>query len=195
MNESLPGRMYIIIIFIVASMLVMFLDGLMFDNYNSKESMALMHMDMKPVVYTEPYPPGQEEYWEKFHQPISGETNPDIPMEPEIIEENGETIKLYHIVMQNVLHEIRPGVKRPMFSFNGQIPAPTIRVNEGDKVRVMFYNNGTEAHTIHWHGINNISFDKDGVPYVTQDPTLPGQTFIYEFTANPSGNKNLSLPC
>lgn len=170
-------------------MLIMFVDGLMFDNYNSKESMALMHMDLKPVLYTDPTPPNQKEYWEEFDLVESLPSTPDVPLEPEIVYEDGQEVRVYHIYAQNVLHELRTSVKMPMFSFNRQIPSPTIRVTEGDRVRVIFYNNGTEQHTIHWHGINNLTSENDGVPYVTQHATLPGESFTYEFTAGPSGSK------
>ncbi|MDD9953351.1 MAG: multicopper oxidase domain-containing protein [Candidatus Woesearchaeota archaeon] len=186
---DIPGRLKLILLFIIGSMLVMFIDGLVFDNYNSRESMAMMHMDMKPVIYADPAPPSQKDYWEKFHLWPTDESDPDTPLEPEILIENGKEIKFYRIVADNVLHELRAGVKRPMFSFNNQIPAPTLRLQEGDHVRVEFYNNATEPHTIHWHGINNIKNEHDGVPDVTQEPVLPGETFIYEFIAEPSGTK------
>src|SRR3989338_6676046 len=138
--EPLSGRMKFIIFFIIGSMLVMFADGLFFDNYNSRPSMAMMHMEMRPTLIPDPAPPSQEEYFAQFQLYPDQAANVDAPMQPEIITENGETVKLYRIVTQNVLHEIRPGVKVPMISFNYQVPAPTIRVNEGDHVRVILYN-------------------------------------------------------
>lgn len=46
----------------------------------------------------------------------------------------------------------------------------------------------SEVTSIHWHGIylrNN--YFMDGVPYVTQCPILPGQSFVYRFRADPVG--------
>lgn len=187
--SRIPGRLVLVLVFLIGSILVMFIDGLAFDNYNAKLSMAMMHMEMKPVVYADPWPPSLQEYWAEFMQVPSLPSDPDAPMEPEILIEGGEEIKQYRIVVENVLHELRPGVKVPMFSFNNRIPAPTIRVQEGDRVRVIFFNNGTEPHTIHWHGINNISNRHDGVPDVTQEAVLVGEEFVYEFIAGPSGTK------
>ena len=186
---AVPGRLKVILVFLILSVAVMFADGLMFDNYNSRPSMALMHMDMKPVLYAEPAAPSLEDYWEPFQQVPSKPFDADVPLEPEIIVEDGVEIKQYTLTMQNVLHEIRPGVKQPMFSFNRQIPGPTIRVTEGDKVRVIFINNGTDPHTIHWHGVNNLTFENDGVPDVTQDVVNPGEQFVYDLVAGPSGSK------
>jgi manganese oxidase len=187
--EPLSGRMKLILLFILGSMLVMFADGLFFDNYNSRPSMAMMHMEMRPKNFVDPAPPSQEEYFKQFHDELDQPSDPDHPMMPEIIYEHGEEIKVYHITAKNVLHEIRPGVQVPMISFNGQVPAPTIRVTEGDRVRVIFFNNGTDPHTIHWHGIENLSYDKDGVPDVTQEAVMPGQEFTYEFLADPAGTR------
>lgn len=67
------------------------------------------------------------------------------------------------------------------WSYNGVVPGPAIRVVEGDKVRVNVTNNLPESTAVHWHGLivpNNM----DGVPYVTQPPIKPGETFTYEFT-------------
>ena len=46
----------------------------------------------------------------------------------------------------------------------------------------------TEGVTIHWHGLDQQdNVWMDGVPYVTQYPTMPLQTFVYRFTATPAG--------
>ena len=55
--DELPGRMKLILVFVLVSILVMFVDGLVFDNYNSRPSMAMMHMEMKPVIVPDPVPP------------------------------------------------------------------------------------------------------------------------------------------
>ncbi|XP_062567441.1 uncharacterized protein LOC134229689 [Saccostrea cucullata] len=76
-----------------------------------------------------------------------------------------------------------------MFAINNQFPGPTIVVYENQKVKVHIHNDlMNEAVTFHWHGM----FQKDtpwmdGVSMLTQCPILPGQTFTYEFIANPRG--------
>jgi FtsP/CotA-like multicopper oxidase with cupredoxin domain len=61
-----------------------------------------------------------------------------------------------------------------------------IRVTEGDQVRIVVKNELPEPTTVHWHGIQ-VPFEMDGVPGVSQDPIQPGETFTYEFTAQPAG--------
>ena len=71
--------------------------------------------------------------------------------------------------------------------YNGRVPGPEIRVQEGDFVRVVLKNYLPEATTIHWHGIP-VSNGMDGVPAVTQKAVRAGETFIYEFEAKPAGS-------
>ncbi|KAL3866697.1 hypothetical protein ACJMK2_043978 [Sinanodonta woodiana] len=73
--------------------------------------------------------------------------------------------------------------------FNGTMPGPPIIVYEGQTVVVHVKNSlKSEATTLHWHGLHQRGRPwMDGVPFVTQCPILPGQTFTYEFLAEPTG--------
>ena len=62
------------------------------------------------------------------------------------------------------------------------VPGPTIKVNPGDKVRVVLDNQLPQSTTIHFHGIT-VPNSMDGVPDVTQPPIKPGEQFTYEFVA------------
>jgi FtsP/CotA-like multicopper oxidase with cupredoxin domain len=95
-------------------------------------------------------------------------------------------VKEYNLYIDIYQHEIVPGVKVHSLAFNDQIPGPELRVNKGDKVRVVFKNKTELNHTIHWHGMH-VPWRMDGVPYVTQMPVMPGQEFVYEFAAEPYG--------
>ena len=67
--------------------------------------------------------------------------------------------------------------------YNAQWPGPTIRVNQGDRVRAIFTNNLEESTSVHFHGVEFEDFFEDGVPFVTQLPIMPGEEYAYEFTA------------
>lgn len=69
---------------------------------------------------------------------------------------------------------------------NGTIPAPLIRMREGDRVRLSVTNRLKEPTSIHWHGLL-VPFDMDGVPGVSFPGIDPGQTFVYEFPLIQSG--------
>jgi FtsP/CotA-like multicopper oxidase with cupredoxin domain len=86
------------------------------------------------------------------------------------------------------LHPWSPlkGVLTNAWTFNGQAPAPVIRVTEGDHVRLTLVNKLPEATAIHWHGLH-LPNTMDGVPGVTQKVVSPGQTFTYDFVASHPG--------
>lgn len=73
-----------------------------------------------------------------------------------------------------------------VWSYNGQVPGPEIRINKRDTLKINFTNNLPQDTTIHFHGIR-VPNAMDGVPGVTQDPIKPGETFIYEFTPKDAG--------
>lgn len=95
-------------------------------------------------------------------------------------------VKVFEITARPVLWNILDDVSVTAWTYNGTVPGPMIRVTEGDRVRVVFTNELPEATTVHFHG-NTLSNVMDGVPNVTQNPVEPGETFVYEFIASPSG--------
>jgi CopA family copper-resistance protein len=69
---------------------------------------------------------------------------------------------------------------------NGTIPAPLIRLREGQNVRILVDNRLGEDTSIHWHGLL-VPFQMDGVPGVSF-PGIPARsTFTYEFPIRQSG--------
>lgn len=99
---------------------------------------------------------------------------------------DGDT-KVFEITCRAIDWETSPGNKVPTFSYNGVVPGQEIRVTEGDKVRFLVKNQLPESTAIHWHGIHTPNA-MDGVPFVTQKPIKPGETFTYEFVAKPAGS-------
>jgi manganese oxidase len=77
--------------------------------------------------------------------------------------------------------EVAPGVFFPAWAYNGQVPGPTIRCTEGDRVRVRFTNSGKHPHTMHFHGFH--AANMDGAFEVVN----PGRSYTYEFDARPFG--------
>ena len=98
---------------------------------------------------------------------------------------NGQVLREYDFVAVDREIEIAPGVFFPAWTYNGQVPGPTIRANEGDRIRIHFTNAGSHPHTIHFHGIHSATMD--GVPGVGRGTIFPGESFTYEFDAEPFG--------
>jgi plastocyanin len=61
-----------------------------------------------------------------------------------------------------------------------RVPGPEIRVREGDTVILHLENLNGLPHTLHLHG-GLMEWESDGVDYLTQFPTLNGQSFTYTF--------------
>lgn len=64
---------------------------------------------------------------------------------------DGQTVREFTLTAFDKEIEIAPGVFFPAWTYNGQVPGPTLRCNEGDLVRVNFVNAGSHPHTIHFH--------------------------------------------
>ncbi len=78
------------------------------------------------------------------------------------------------------------GVTRMATTINGSIPAPTLRLREGDEVTIRVTNHLPVATSIHWHGIL-LDYQMDGVPGISFKGIAPGETFTYRFTLRQSG--------
>ena len=73
-----------------------------------------------------------------------------------------------------------------VLAYNGTLPGPTLRLKQGQPVRIMVENGLDEETTVHWHGIRPPNA-MDGVPGLTQAPIKPGESFTYEFTPPDAG--------
>ena len=96
---------------------------------------------------------------------------------------DGRRVREFRIVAEDKEIEIAPGLFFPAWTFNGRVPGPTIRVTEGDRVRIRFENDGSHPHSMHFHGIHSARMD--GVPGA--GVIGPGESFVYEFDAFPMG--------
>ncbi len=90
-------------------------------------------------------------------------------------------------IEERMLH-VAPGLDFKVFAYNGQVPGPLIHVKQDDDLIVHVTNNTTLPHTIHWHGTHQMgTWKMDGVPGITQEPIMPGDTFTYKFKADRPG--------
>jgi FtsP/CotA-like multicopper oxidase with cupredoxin domain len=65
-----------------------------------------------------------------------------------------------------------------MLGYNGSIPGPTLKVQQGSEVVVHVTNDGDLEATVHWHGLR-LDNKYDGVPHETQTPIPVGGEFTY----------------
>jgi CopA family copper-resistance protein len=71
-------------------------------------------------------------------------------------------------------------------ALNGTIPAPLVRLKEGERVRIAVTNHLDEDTSIHWHGLI-VPFQMDGVPGVSFPGIKAHSTFTYEFPLKQAG--------
>ncbi|KAA0919873.1 nitrite reductase [Dietzia sp. ANT_WB102] len=76
--------------------------------------------------------------------------------------------------------ELAPGVVRPVWTYNGGLPAPTLRGRVGDSFIVTFRNNGTIGHSIDFHA-------GDVRPDEVMRTIPPGEELEYRFTVTRAG--------
>lgn len=93
----------------------------------------------------------------------------------------------YELIAAPLDVELVPGFRTPAWAFGGSAPGQELRVRQGDWLRVRFTNRLPVPTTIHWHGIR-LPLEMDGVPYVSQMPVLPGESFIYRFRVPDAGS-------
>ncbi len=78
------------------------------------------------------------------------------------------------------------GVTRTATTINGSLPAPTLRMKEGDTVTIRVTNHLKESTSIHWHGFI-LPYQMDGVPGISFPGIEPGTTFTYTFKVQQNG--------
>ncbi len=96
---------------------------------------------------------------------------------------DGTMLREYNFFIEDKEIEVAPGVFFPAWTYNGQVPGPTIRATDGDTIKITLINGGSKPHSAHFHGFH--SAEMDGSAF--EDMVLPGEHFTYEFKAGPFG--------
>lgn len=78
------------------------------------------------------------------------------------------------------------GQPRTGTAINGSIPAPVLRMREGDDITIRVTNRMNVTSSIHWHGLI-LPVEMDGVPGLSFAGIKPGETYLYKFKAVQSG--------
>ena len=115
-------------------------------------------------------------YMPAWAQPVSAGIAKPLP----IVSGNDIRLRVAHQMMTI------DGKARHAIGINGTVPAPLIRLQEGQNVRFHVENMLDEETSIHWHGLL-LPFQMDGVPGIAF-PGIPARsTFTYEFPIVQSG--------
>lgn len=88
---------------------------------------------------------------------------------------DGDTVDVMAMLVRRTIN----GKHFVMMGYNGQYPGPLIRSSKDATIYVNFMNHIEMPTTVHWHGIR-LDNAFDGIPGITQDPVLTGESFLYE---------------
>ena len=127
--------------------------------------------------------------------------------------DNGQTTREFTLIIeenQNITIS-NAGHYFDAWTFNGTVPGPTMRMTEGDLVKINVINSKDSKHThsLHTHSIHTAEMDGVAVPISSNSQgqlhevadghnatsedvyasglILPGKSFTYEFVAQPYG--------
>ncbi len=84
--------------------------------------------------------------------------------------------------------EIAPGKVIKTTGYNGTVPGPTLRLQEGKQVAINVVNESGYPNLIHWHGLF-IPSDQDGAAEEGSPIIPPGGSLLYSFTPRPRGTR------
>lgn len=73
-----------------------------------------------------------------------------------------------------------------VIAFNGSVPGPLLRLQEGEDLTLRVHNALDESTSVHWHGLI-LPYEMDGVPGVSYPGIDPQTTFTYRFPVRQNG--------
>jgi FtsP/CotA-like multicopper oxidase with cupredoxin domain len=135
---------------------------------------ALLHGGVAQAAAQAPGRPGRD------YQPVTVPNGAKLPWK--LV----GGVKVFHMVAEEVDHEMAPGLKVLCWGYNGRVHGPVIEAVEGDHVRIYVTNRLPAPTTVHWHGLL-LPNGMDGVGGLNQKAILPGETYMYEFVLRQAG--------
>lgn len=105
-------------------------------------------------------------------------------LEPQLLDDG--TLQ-WELTASAIEWETEPGKVVRAYAYNGTVPGPQLRAQVGDRVRIILNNELDEPTTIHFHGLL-VPPSMDGVPVISQEAVLPGDSFVYEFEIRNAGS-------
>ncbi len=95
-------------------------------------------------------------------------------------------IKEFHLIAKESSWELCPGKVISCLTYNGRIPGPVIRVQQGDQVKIVLHNQLKVPTSLLFHGLW-LPYQVSGMPRKGAGLVGPGETFVYQFTVPDAG--------
>ncbi|MEB3234138.1 MAG: multicopper oxidase domain-containing protein [Cyanobacteriota bacterium] len=119
-----------------------------------------------------------------MHQAPLKQAGGKLPFDPQqclrsfdqgqLLIEQGQPVRSFELEARSITLPLAPEVNFKAWSVNGRVPGPTLRARQGERLRVLFRNRDSTAHSLHVHGVHPAAMD--GVT-----PVLQGRDAVYEF--------------
>ncbi len=102
------------------------------------------------------------------------------PFDPKLAPAPGGTEHEVTWHMTEEVMEIAPGVTQQVWTFDGQVPGPTLRGKLGDIFTVTIVNDGEMGHSLDFHA-SKVAWDDE------MRTIQPGESLVYQFEAKHAG--------
>jgi nitrite reductase (NO-forming) len=102
------------------------------------------------------------------------------PKAPAASSEPAGTVHKLAIAATEEQLEVAPGVTQLMWTFNGEVPGPTLRGKVGDVFEITLTNEGEFGHSIDFHA-SKVAWDDE------MRTIAPGESLVYRFEAKHAG--------
>lgn len=103
-----------------------------------------------------------------------------MPFDPALEPAPGGTEHVLDLHATEELLEVAPGVTQMMWTFNGQVPGPTLRGKIGDVFTITLFNDGQIDHSIDLHA-SKVAWNDE------MRSIAPGESLVYQFKADLAG--------
>lgn len=91
-----------------------------------------------------------------------------------------------HLFAKESTVKVASDVQIAALTYNGKLPGPELRFNQGDRVRLVLHNELKYPTSLHLHGMI-LPGSIDGLPRPDSGIVKPGATYAYQFIANQPG--------
>lgn len=91
-----------------------------------------------------------------------------------------------HLFAKESNVKVASDVQISALTYNGKLPGPELRFNQGDRVRLVLHNELKYATSLHFHGMI-LPGSVDGLPRPDSGIVKAGTTYAYQFIANQPG--------
>lgn len=102
---------------------------------------------------------------------------PDEPFSRPLTFPEEINVSGFELTAETARQKLTGGTASDVYTLNGSLPSPTIRVKRGETLAIDFRNRINQESILHWHGLA-VPPDMDGHP---KDAVQPGQTYNYRF--------------